>query len=193
MLLIAAATGAVAQDCPSTNLQIAAVLSNDPGFVGLYKYTITGSWNLGAGLHTTGQFNIALADSCECACNNDFVQYGDDEGSSSGVAQGSGNACTADYNGLYFCQGQPSIGITDPIIRFQATGQNCETQQTTGTWTFYSPLAPGPSETHEDAVILRYGSSQCTGDLVGTLPDCRLCTVVPNEPRAWGDVKIFYR
>ena len=179
-------------DCAVVAMQVSAQQSTDPGFVGLWKYTVTGSWDVTRYDLSHIDFFLGLAN-LECICDPRVVRFGSPAGTSDGLS--ASGPCTALYYGQYLCKGDPSIPdeLRMPTIKFQPDETiGCEPAvRGTGTWVFYSPFPPAPFSVYPDAVAIKHGRGTCTGDLVGTMPmgDC----TVPSRAATWGGVKAIYR
>ena len=98
------------------------------------------------------------------------------------------------YVGSYVCKGDPSIKntTTGPAIKFEPDETLCSTDEAgTGTFVFYSPLPPSPSDIQPNAVAIKHGLDTCYGPIIGPLPLCD-CSV-PADNTTWGKVKSYYR
>lgn len=196
--LLLASTLAVAppasavSDCASVSMTVTVSQPNDPGFEGLYKYTVNGSWDITQFGLSHIDFFLALKN-LECICDPRVVKFPALPGTSSGV--NAVGACTVEYEGKYNCLGDPSIPaeLRAPTVKFNALDENgCDTGVTgTGTWSFYSPFPPAPFAVYADGVAIKHGQQVCTGDLAGRMPmgDC----TTPAQAMSWGGVKGLYR
>jgi hypothetical protein len=177
--------------CPLIDARVTAVPSYEPGFLGHYKYTLTVAWDVGR--RDPGHLDLLLELSeCLCICDSRVVSFPAVAGTSTGV--NAAGACTIPYVGAYKCKGDPSIRneFAGAALKFVPDETLCSTDVVgSGTFVFYSPFAPGPSERQENAIAIKHGNSTCYGALVGQLPACD-CTV-PAESRTWGQLKFFYR
>src|SRR5262245_45835830 len=189
--LAAAAPAHAIDDCPTLNMTVTAQLSNDPGFEGLYKYTVTGSWDVTRFGLSHVDFFLALKN-LECICDPRVVKFGMPAGTSTGInAQG---PCIEQYEGVYNCMGDPSIPaeLAAPTIKFNPVTLNCDPGVAgSGTWVFYSPFHPAPFSIYPHAVAIKHGQEVCLGDLVGQMPqgDC----TTPAAAKSWGSLKAIYR
>ena len=193
-VLLMMGSPALAGPCASGDMTVTASFPNDLGFEGLYKYTITGSWETGA---QQGLSHISFTYQLECPCVCDTSEVGSAFASfpiPAGTATGTDsldNPCTVEFLGLSECNGDGTISSTDPAIKFEIPDDTvCNTGNTgTGTWCFYSVLPPLPSNTYIDATYIKFGNNECTLDLVGELPNCTACGPVPIENSTWGQIK----
>ncbi|MGH7726221.1 MAG: hypothetical protein ACREOU_12415 [Candidatus Eiseniibacteriota bacterium] len=184
-VLATASPAAAVDDCADITMTVTASFPNDPGFEGLWKYCVTGSWDVTNNGLSHIDFFLALKN-LECICDPGIVSFPDPAGSSTG------EGCTSYYEGIYQCMGDPSIPaeLRAPTIKFEH--DECEPGVSgTGTWCFYSPLPPAPPTLYEDAVAIKHGPNTCIGDLFGEMPiaDCS----TPAAPMSWGAVKAQYR
>jgi hypothetical protein len=179
-------------DCASVNMTVAATVSNDPGFVGLYKYTVSGTWDVGRRALSHLDVFFAL-ENCVCVCDPRIFKFPATAGTSNGGTQ-SGSFCTVSYIGEYLCVGDPSIPdeLHSATIKFEPGDGSCEPMTVgSGTWSFYSPFPPAAPQTYPNVVGIKHGLITCLGDLTGQLPVCD-CSV-PAQPTTWGFMKSIYR
>lgn len=175
----------------STSATITADSTVGGPFDGLWKYTISGSWNTGGQGLSHISFLITYA--CDCCNVTGLVLFDSPAGTSTGE-DSLGNACTAEYVGVGdLCDADPTLPTLDPAIKFEQNATSCEAVTTgSGTWCFYSPLPPLPADTYPSAVGIKFGTNNCFGTLTGTVPDCINCLTVPTEQRTWGAIKADY-
>jgi len=177
--------------CPTISAQVAVANPSDPAFPGLYKYTLTVTWDVGT--HDPSHVDILLGlNDCACVCDPRLFRFASPAGTSTGINGGGG--CTVPYYAAYACKGDPSIKdqTTGPAIKFSPDETLCSTDETgTGTFVFYSPLPPGPSQVQANAIAIKHGIETCYGPLIGALPICD-CSV-PASPTTWGRLKDIYR
>lgn len=183
---------AVAQSrCDQVAMTAAAEVSNDPGYEGLWKYTVQGSWDVGQRALSHMDVFLGLKE-CVCVCD-EIVEFTSPSGYSNGESDN--GPCTVIYNGQYLCTGDPAIPGSlrgNPAVKYEYAAGDCEPGVTgTGEWTFYSVLPPGNATTYVDAIAIKHGQMTCTGDVVGVLPSCS-CPV-PTESVTWGRVKTLYQ
>lgn len=187
----AARPALAATPCATLDMTVTASLSSDPGFEGLYKYTVTGNWDV-------TQFGLSHIDfflqlkSLECICDPRVVKFPTPGGTSNGAMNGT--PCTVNYIGKYNCMGDPTVPaeLQAPTIKFDHDDSGCLPQVTgTGTWVFYSPFHPGPYTVDPEGTAIKHGQGVCVGTLSGTMPmgDC----ATPASARTWGGVKAMYR
>jgi hypothetical protein len=185
------APASAVDDCAQVSMTVTATFPNDPGFEGLYKYTVTGCWDV-------TQFGLSHIDvflalkNLECICDSRVVKFPDPAGTSNGTSDA--GPCTVNYTGEYNCLGDPTIPaeLKAPTVKWNAVDGECQAGVTgCGTWVFYSPFPPAPAANYADAVAIKHGSGVCIGDLFGQLPmgDC----TVPTQATSWGSMKAAYR
>lgn len=169
---------------------VTAELSSDPGFEGLYKYTVTFSWSTSYGLSHADVF-FALSN-LECRCHPGIVLFPDPAGTAEGETP-EGGSCTAVFSGEYACMGDPTIpeGM-GPAIKFEHPDDpECEPGKSgSGILCFYSPFPPSPYTVNPEGLGVKAGTTTCLGELVGTPPlgDCS----VPTAPATWGTLKSVF-
>ena len=197
MLLAAATTPASAYvtllgDCNSVAMTVTATSPNDLGFENLWKYTLSGSWDVGQRALSHMDILLMLGD-CDVICLSGIFQFPSPAGQCTGSY--SGSACVVQYTGAYLCTGDPSIppNLREPTVKFEPLGgQTCAPGTAgSGTWCFYSFLPPGPWTTHEDVIVIKHGNTACTGNVVGQLPVCQPPSAVGEA--SWGAVKALFR
>src|SRR6266853_476880 len=112
----AAAQTIVYTPCPTMSANVAVTNPSDPGFPGLFKYTLTVTWGVGA--HDPSHLDILLGlNDCACVCDPRLFKFASPAGTSTGVNGGGG--CTVPYYAAYACTGDPSIQeMTGPAIKF---------------------------------------------------------------------------
>ncbi|NNF05216.1 MAG: hypothetical protein HKN21_00515 [Candidatus Eisenbacteria bacterium] len=150
-------------------------------FDGLYKYTVTINWDTPQGLsHATLDCGFGNCASLACASN---WYFDDPAGMGSG---GSPNDCDFDFEGEFVCQGDPSIGFTDPVIKWDALETNgCEAENTgSAVLCFYTDVAPADGVL--PIVLVKNGQSVCEGTILG---DCPLPCPTPVEGTSWSKIR----
>lgn len=145
-------------------------LTADPGFEGSYKYTIEVEWDLeeNAVGHLTFFLRLdALADTCESG----DVLFPTPAGTSTG--ESGGDPCQLEYEGQFLCKTDPSLGLEDPnlSVKFNPIEVACETTtEGSGTFIFYTHVAPDIPGSHAEAVAIKHGESVTIGTIDGALP-----------------------
>lgn len=148
-----------------------AELSDDPGFEGLWHYTILMSWDLED--YDLGHLDFFLAmDAFRDTCIGDEIVFPTPAGTSSGVDP-FGSLCQLDYTGVFQCKTDPSLKLGDLgySIKYEPVEGQCETDtQGSGIFHFYTNMAPGISGLHEDALAVKHGQDIDFGNVQGQLP-----------------------
>ena len=181
-----------AQNCDLIEIGVTAEVSVDPGYEGMYKYTISGNWDVD-GVGAVSYFLFSLGVECPCLCDSSasMVYFPNTAGTSTGE-NNKGGACEVRYNGFIECTGL--VETDDIVLKYEVFGASCDPMETgTGTWIVYTTMAPLPWAEYPDAVYVKYGSNICTGTLVGQLPNCLECIQVSTDQKTWGAVKSMYR
>jgi hypothetical protein len=193
LTLVTAPVGAQTE-CDSLAMTITATFPNDPGFEGLWKYTLHGTWDLGGGALALSHINILPElGGCDCICETDLIVFDTPAGTSTGT-DGVGAPCLEEYAGEFLCTGDPSVASpldTKATIKFDALNVNCEPDGSGGgTWCFYTRLSPAGSATFPEGIAIKHGTTTCTGPVTGQMPLCD-CNVSVDES-TWGQVKQQY-
>ena len=181
-----------AQNCDSIEIEVTAEVSMDPGYEGLYKYTISGDWDVD-GVGAVSYVLFSLGAECPCLCDSSIsmVYFPNTAGTSTGEDQ-RGNPCEARYDGAIECHGL--LETSDIVLKYEVFGSMCDPAETgTGTWIVYSTMSPLPWAEYPGAVYVKYGDNICTGTLTGQLPNCIECIPVSTESDSWGALKSLYR
>ncbi len=181
-----------AQDCDLIGIEVSAELSTDPGYEGMYKYTISGNWEY-SGIGAVSYFMFSLGAECPCLCDSTIsvVDFPNFAGTSTGE-NNRGEPCEARYNGFVECSGL--LETDDVVLKYEVVGEMCLPVDTgSGTWVLYSTMSPLPWAEYPDAVYVKYGDNICTGPLTGQLPNCLECIQVSTDNKTWGAVKSMYR
>jgi len=187
-LALSSVASPAAAQCVSGTVTVS--VSSDPGFLGLYKYCVTTSWNLG--VHDMSHLDLFLGlPDCPCICDPVFIRFASPAGSASPADQ----SCNLDFEGQYVCKGDPSLppAMNGPAVKFLPdTSSTCDPLLAgSGTFCFYTPMPPAAPTTHSNALAIKHGTEVCYGDLVGSLPICDCA--LPAQGATWGRVKSTYR
>lgn len=168
-------------------------LSQNDAFEGYWEYCLDIAWDTsGGGGQGMSHTSIFLGlEECVCACEPGYFAFVDTAGYGSGTA--GQDSCTAYYHGDFLCDGDPLFPeFPFPTVKFEYFEYGCEPDG--AGWArlcFYSLFASTDTQTFPDALGIKYGSGQDTGDLVGELPEC-FCGS-PVEAHTWGVIKAIYR
>jgi len=174
-----------------------------------WMYTMVVVWDTDS-QYSLSHFNL-LMDSelgtCTCEDFEDALSWNDPIGSSNGTPDG----CTVDYRGYLECRGDPSIpGVGGILLKIEPIKQNsmiagmegieretaediCEPGPTgTGTFYFYSDLAPGIIDEDILSGVDKHGKEYCYGHMSGDFP-AMACDPVTNVDTSWGTLKGMFR
>ncbi len=102
--------------------------------------------------------------------------------------------CTVNYAGELLCDGDPSIHLPGPLIKYRpVAGQSCHPGKSgNGEFVFYSNWPPGPSQTVQNVLVAKFGNAApCSGPLTGPLPSCGIPS--GTERTSWGSIKGIYK
>ncbi len=182
LLLAPAAHG----QCVSGN--ITSQLETSGPFAGLWKYTLDISWDTPQGLsNVTLQCDFVCASICDAGW-----AFADTSGTGAGINDDENpvpGQCDLPFSGEFNCMGNPSIGITGPMIKWDALdGMGCEAgAQGSATLCFWVDLPPDPNNT-APVVLLKNGQNVCEGVITGDCPQCP----VGVESIDWSKVKFQF-
>lgn len=170
---------------------IEAEMTDDP-MLPMYMYTMTVSWDMDSpyGLSHLDLVVDMAGGTCDCADFADAISFPAIGGTSDGEYD-----CTVEYMAYLECNGDPSIPDVDGILfkwePIEAEG--CEPGPTgTGTFHFYSDMAPVPVNEENLAMVDKGGQLACTGALTGVFPGLA-CDPVSTEARSMDSMKSLYR
>lgn len=196
ILIVLVPLDASALTCNSLSVNVSAELTNDAGFEGMYKYTITGDWEVSGAEQGQGLSYLlfSLGTLCPCVCDTQSppVFFPNPAGTSTGL-DGDDNPCQVVYQAFVECNGLEDI-TGDVVIKYEVPDlQNCEPIETgTGTWIFYSTLEPLAANVYPNGMFIKFGETICNGPLSGQLPNCNGCLPVPTDERTWGSTKAIF-
>jgi hypothetical protein len=178
---------------------------NGPRFV----YTMVIVWDTDT-RYALSHFNLLMdseAGTCTCQDFVDAISWDNPIGSSTGEPDG----CTVDYEGLLECKGDPSIpGLGGILLKLEPIGDDyhnvdlegidrdfnmysCEPGPTgSGTFVFYSDLAPGTIDEDIFSAVDKHGRQFCYGRMSGDFP-AMACDPVSSEETNWGTLKGMFR
>jgi hypothetical protein len=111
-----------------------------------------------------------------------------------GESTGDTGTCSVVWDSFLECRGDPSIPGADGILlKFEPRVGACEPGPVgSGTFVFYSELAPVPVDDDIISQSDKFGLSYCFGHLTGVFPGMA-CNPVPNLGSTWSAVKGLYR
>lgn len=170
---------------------ISAEMTDDP-LLPAYMYSMTISWDMDSphGLSHLDLIVDMQGGTCDCSDFYDAISFGMYGGSSDGEYD-----CTVNYMAEIECQGDPSIpGVDGILFKFEPIEtEGCEPGPTgTGTFVFYSDLAPAPVEEEFVALIDKASQEYCTGSVTGVFPGLA-CDPVSGDVRSMDSLKSLYR
>lgn len=160
--------------------------------LGLWKYSITVSWDTGSPYGLSHLDVILGLGLCPCVCDGFSFATRDTTGFSTGTTDG--DTCTMYYRAAFYCDGDPSVPtVEEPLVKFEPFENGCEPgSMGTGTFWFYSDWAPVAVASPDSMLVIKFDMlPPCFGDLVGELPRCTAPSAARSE--SWGRVKILFR
>ena len=144
-------------------------------YAGWYKYTYDLTWDLTKGL---SHWDLILKPGCtqpdheivfETALGGayDGLSTGDDWSPSQPVV------FTVSYEGMFEPQGDPSIHLTAPLIKWEPYDLGDEPgKKGVGQFWFYANILPEYS-TFDNVVVAKSGQNNVVGDMAGAYPSCQ--------------------
>ena len=113
--------------------------------------------------------------------------FDDPAGTGSG---GEPDSCDFEFSGEFNCEGNPSIGIDHPILKWDAIQtEECEAGATgSATLCFFTAAAPAPATV--PVILIKNGQNVCEGTISG---DCPFPCPVSIEEGTWSSLKGLYR
>lgn len=159
---------------------VTAELQTTGPFSGLWKYCLNLTWDTPQGLSNV-TFDCGL-DACPGAACGAGWFFDDPAGTGTG---GEPDSCDFEFTGEFNCNGNPSIGIDYPIIKWDAINDGCEAGPTgMAMLCFYTAAAPQMPEAV--VVLIKNGQMVCEGTVTGA---CPMICPTPIEDATWSRVK----
>jgi hypothetical protein len=161
-----------------------------PGEPGTWRYEMRVTW-VNNSSYALSHFNLNLDDGANCSYQ-DIVSYLIWE-SPAGQAQCFGINSTVYFDAVLMMDGDPSLGIYVPIIKYEPNGMS-ETRTGTrgvGVFTFWSNLSPWPIDEPNDLLSEKFGLLHSFGGLDGVFPALP-CNPIAARQQSWGMVKAGY-
>ena len=188
-LALAGASPAIA-GCSITGVCSATPNTTQPG-MGAWQYSLTINWDTGTRYALSHIDIILTPQNSSCGCNElaASLQFPSPAGTSNGLP----NSCMATYNWVLGCNGDPSIHLTDLIMKLEPRASDSCAAGTAGqgTFTFFSDYAPAPIAERNMFLVDKFGQLACYGSLSGVFPGLP-CDPTATEPSTWGSLKSLY-
>jgi len=144
-------------------------------YAGWYKYTYDLTWDLTKGL---SHWDLILKPGCTEPDHKIVFDTGIG-GPYDGLSTG---GCwtprkpvvfTVSYEGMFEPQGDPSVKLTAPLVKWEPYETSGEPGSTgVGRFWFYANILPEYG-TFDNALAAKYGRNKTFGDLAGAYPSCR--------------------
>ena len=164
--------------------------TGDPSLGG-WVYTLTVDWNTGS-QYALSHLNLWLDEGNQnCLCSD--IGGALNLPAESDPTEGTPTACDLVFESLLECNGDPSIGLTGTIIKFEPfEGEGCEAGVSgTMTYTFYSDFAPSNIYLPNMYLTDKAGQTACSGQITGVFPGLP-CDPTPVDNVTWGGIKLRY-
>ena len=167
---------------------ITSQLETSGPFAGLWKYTLDITWDTPQGLS-----NVSLTCDFDCGsiCDAGWA-FPDTAGTGAGIVDDENSVpgdCDLPFVGEFNCSGNPSIGLMDPLVKWDALdGMGCEAgPQGSATLCFWVDLPPDPNSA-APIVLVKNGQNVCDGTIMGDCPQCP----VGVDAFDWSQVKFQF-
>jgi len=141
-------------------------------YLGWYKYTYEVTWNLSHGLS-----HLDVVHKPGCLADDHVLWFDTDwGGSADGLSTdddwkpGDPISLTVPYEGTFGPGGDPSTGLTSPLVKWEPTGSEPGKQGVAQFW-YYANIIPEYG-TFDDVVVAKAGRYVVLGDLTGAYPSC---------------------
>lgn len=171
---------------------VSAAPNPDPSCLGAWEYTLSVTWDTGSpcGLSHLDLLLAHQGEGCDCPGLDRSLNWLCPIGTSTGVPAG----CTVAYEGLLNCNGDPSVDVTDLLLKFEPIeSEECEPGPTgQAIFTLYSNYAPAPITEPNLFLVDKFGQLVCSGQLTGVFPGLP-CDPTAAETDSWGHQKTTYR
>jgi len=151
-------------------------------YAGWYKYTYDVTWNLTKGL---SHWDLILKPGCTQPDHQIVFETafgGAYDGLSTGVGWSPGKPLvfTVSYEGMFAPQGDPSIKLTAPLVKWEPDdGCNEPGKKGAGQFWFYANILPEYGS-FDNVVAAKFGTNKVFGDLTGAYPSCQIIQTSPE-------------
>lgn len=183
LLMLCVWCGPVAAACLE-GTSVAAYQYSGP-YGAFYLYTIELHFTLPRGLSNVS-LKVNVSECPELACQQFFL-FPDP----AGEMIGENAECAVPFYGEYNCLGNPSIGLDEPVVKWDAgTAYGCEPGQVGSVRLYFlSNVAPDPNS-EMAFMLIKNGQNVCEGVIYGDLPGP--ACMVPTQGDTWGSIKAIY-
>ncbi len=161
---------------------------SDVPALGSWRYELTMSWDNTR--HGMSHLDLIIDDGLNCSDAD--LQSGLTFPAAAGHGDGE-DGCPLVYEADFSPHGDPSLGLTVPMFKFEPDeSEGCEAGPTgSATFVFYSDYAPYPVAEHNLALVEKYAGYMCVGNLSGEFPALP-CAPVGNTETNWSTIKAEY-
>jgi hypothetical protein len=163
--------------------------STDDPSLGAWRYELTVSWENSQ--HGMSHIDLIIDDGLNCSAADLATGLAFPAIGGSGMGE---DDCPLQYDGFLSPNGDPSLGLTQPMIKFEPQEyEGCEGGATgTAVLVFYSDYPPYPVADHNLALVEKYSQYMCVGNLTGVFPALP-CSPVAAETETWSSLKAQYK
>ena len=147
-----------------------------------YKYTYDLTWDLAKGL---SHWDLILKPGCTQPDHKIVFDTGiggayDGLSTGDGWTPGQPVVFTVSYEGMFAPQGDPSINLTAPLIKWEPYETYDEPgKKGAGQFWFYANILPEYGS-FDNVVVAKYGKNNVFGDLTGAYPSCQIIQTSPE-------------
>lgn len=189
-LVLAAGFGSAIAQCNIAGECSAEWAGADPAAPAAWKYTLTVTWDTDS---PYGVSHVDLLPGAKGRCTCDDLEAGILWVDPVGESDGDPAPCTVGFNMFLECDGDPSLGIDEPLFKFEyIEDTGCEPSNTgMMTAVFYSPFPPAMIEEPNLALVDKHAQLDCWGQLSGVFPALP-CDPLPSDAASWGAIKSLY-
>ena len=181
LLIAGLAPFAAADDC-SLNGVITATSSSDHPELGSWQYTLVATWD-NASPFDLSHMDLLIGAEGQCSCSDisSEIAFADPAGESDCMPSN----CSAALMGYFNCNGDPSLGIGEPLFKFEPVGDAACEPGNSGTLTivFYSDRPPAPISAPNMFLVDKFATQWCQGQVTGEFPGLP-CDPVPTAAGA---------
>ena len=193
LLMAAALTMLVTSAVAQSTCAINGVIEAEPNLahpeLGGWQYTLVATWDTGSN-YALSHMNLLIGAEDRCICDDleNALAWAAPAGESDGE-----DDCTVPFMMIFECDGDPSLGINEPLFKFEyVEDTGCEPANVgTLTMVFYSNYAPGMIYEPNLFLVDKHAGLSCAGNVSGVFPGLP-CDPVANEALDWGTVKAVY-
>ena len=186
-VVLLAGTAAPARDFAFVKGTISAEPNDYNPDMGQWRYRVDFEWDTGS-RHAMSHVNLLMGlGGCTCEDIRDALRWVEGAG-----ALRDHHEC-GQLDAKFECRGDPSLGIQDPLFKFDfEDDRGCDPDPSghTTIW-FLADEPPSPITTPNAFLVGKYAGDMITGEVSGVFPGLP-CNPVGNREMTWTQVKAGY-